>query len=38
MFDDLEIVLKIKESNGLPGREIWKSDTIFRGLGLPDYR
>ena len=30
-----ELALKIKESIGLPGHEIRKSDTIVRGLGLP---
>ena len=34
----LELALKIKASNGLPDREIEKSDTIFRGLWLPNYR
>jgi len=26
------------ESDGLPSLEITMSDTIFRGLGLSDYR
>ena len=34
MFDDFGSCSKIKESDGLPGREIRKSDTIFRGLGI----
>ena len=29
-----DLALKIKESDGLPGSVIRKSDTIFRGLGL----
>ena len=33
-----ELALNIKECDGLPGREIRKSDGIFRFLGLPDYR
>ena len=33
-----DLALKIKESDGLPDSEIRRSDTIFRGLGLPDYR
>ena len=32
-----ELAPKIKESDGLPRREIQKSNTIFRGLGHPDY-
>jgi len=30
-----DLALKIKKSDGLPGCEIQKSDTILRGLGLP---
>ena len=30
-----ELASKIKESNGLPGREIRKSNTIFRGFRTP---
>jgi len=35
MFDDFGTFSK--KSNGLPDREIRKSDTIFRGFGLLDY-